>query len=91
MTAAAVLAATWLGKKAYDRLTSTELPFPPGPRGIPVFGNMFQLGENPSLKCIEWSKKYGPIFGMKMGSKYFMWLLSSIEVQVSGFVTCDYH
>ncbi|XP_006822041.1 cytochrome P450 2U1-like [Saccoglossus kowalevskii] len=42
---------------------------PPGPTGIPVFGNLFSLGNNPHLTFIEMAKKYGNVFTIKLGSE----------------------
>ncbi|MED6112298.1 hypothetical protein PIB30_060406 [Stylosanthes scabra] len=42
--------------------------FPPGPRGLPIIGNLHQL-DNSSLyfQLFELSKKYGPIFSLQLG------------------------
>ncbi|XLU46305.1 hypothetical protein S245_041119 [Arachis hypogaea] len=42
--------------------------FPPGPRGLPIIGNLHQL-DNSSLylQLFEFSKKYGPIFSLQLG------------------------
>ncbi|XP_027905557.1 cytochrome P450 83B1-like [Vigna unguiculata] len=41
---------------------------PPGPRGLPIIGNLYQLN-NSSLYLQLWqlSKKYGPVFSLKLG------------------------
>ncbi|THU95916.1 cytochrome P450 [Dendrothele bispora CBS 962.96] len=37
-------------------------PYPPGPRGIPILGNLFQLNPKASWRTFaEWGKLYGPI------------------------------
>ncbi|BAT97688.1 hypothetical protein VIGAN_09120700 [Vigna angularis var. angularis] len=43
-------------------------PFPPGPRGLPILGNLHQL-ESSSLHMQLWqfSKKYGPLFSLQLG------------------------
>ncbi|KZP01106.1 cytochrome P450 [Calocera viscosa TUFC12733] len=42
-------------------------PLPPGPKGLPLLGNLFQV---PSqllfVKIIEWSKEYGPIYSYNL-------------------------
>ncbi|KAG5059843.1 hypothetical protein AAZX31_01G071500 [Glycine max] len=52
------------------RKTSKKPTFPPGPRGLPFIGNLYQLdGSTLCLKLYELSKKYGPIFSLQLGSR----------------------
>ncbi|XP_027067045.1 cytochrome P450 CYP73A100-like [Coffea arabica] len=47
---------------------STGLP--PGPLSIPIFGNWLQVGNDLNHRLLaEMSKKYGPVFLLKLGSK----------------------
>ncbi|KAJ5431583.1 hypothetical protein N7445_009315 [Penicillium cf. griseofulvum] len=44
--------------------------FPPGPSSLPVVGNLHQIPQGlPFLAFDEWSKKWGPIVGFKLGSQ----------------------
>ncbi|KAA0036264.1 cytochrome P450 CYP736A12-like protein [Cucumis melo var. makuwa] len=41
--------------------------FPPGPKGIPIFGCLHLLGKLPHRNLHKLSQKYGPIMSMKLG------------------------
>lgn len=45
-----------------------RLVLPPGPRGIPVLGNLLQVPVlRPYPKFREWAKQYGSVFHLKLG------------------------
>lgn len=45
------------------RKPKTRYRYPPGPKGIPVFGNLLQLPPKyPGEKLLEWGKQYGDMF-----------------------------
>ncbi|XP_039261516.2 cytochrome P450 1A1-like [Styela clava] len=48
---------------------SKKLKLPPGPRGLPIIGNILQLGPNPHLTMTEFAKKYGSVYRLKLGSR----------------------
>ncbi|EYE93020.1 cytochrome P450 [Aspergillus ruber CBS 135680] len=37
--------------------------------GIPLFGNLLQLGDQHATVAGKWAKKYGPVFQVRMGNK----------------------
>lgn len=37
--------------------------------GVPIFGNLLQLGNEHARKAGEWAKTYGPVFQVRMGNK----------------------
>jgi len=41
--------------------------FPPGPRGLPLLGNVPWLGNYSQKTFAEWSKKYGAVMTVRMG------------------------
>jgi hypothetical protein len=42
------------------RKPKTKYHYPPGPKGSPIFGNLFQLPPRyPGEKLLEWGKQYG--------------------------------
>ncbi|KAF2176411.1 cytochrome P450 [Zopfia rhizophila CBS 207.26] len=51
---------------------------PPGPKGLPFVGNMFDLADTEVVrnKVIEWHRQYGDLFYTKIGGTDFVWLSS---------------
>lgn len=37
--------------------------------GLPLFGNLFQLGTDHARVAQKWAKKYGPVFQTRLGNK----------------------
>ncbi|KAG0123481.1 cytochrome P450 [Tuber indicum] len=59
----AVMIAAYLFKRK-----RRQPPLPPGPRGVPIFGNLFQIAPKYQWRQQqEWSQKYGPIFKLQLG------------------------
>lgn len=49
--------------------TREARPSPPGPWGLPVLGNLLQLGRKPHRKLTEYRKRYGDVYRIVMGSR----------------------
>ena len=50
--------------------TSKKQCLPPGPRGLPFIGNLYQFDSSTlCLKLYDLSKTYGPIFSLQLGSR----------------------
>uniref|UniRef100_A0A670YI85 Cytochrome P450 family 2 subfamily B member 6 n=1 Tax=Pseudonaja textilis TaxID=8673 RepID=A0A670YI85_PSETE len=59
---------------------------PPGPRTIPLLGNLHMMDLKKPLKTmIEWSKEYGPIFRIKLGFQEMV-VLTGYETVVEALV-----
>lgn len=37
--------------------------------GLPLFGNLFQLGTDHARVAQKWAKQYGPVFQTRLGNK----------------------
>ncbi|XP_070789204.1 cytochrome P450 2K6-like [Pituophis catenifer annectens] len=62
-----IFAIMFLLKKNSSRNNSSH-NLPPGPRTIPILGNLHMMDlKRPYRTLIEWSKEYGPIFRIKLG------------------------
>ncbi|KAF7212846.1 cytochrome P450 1A1 [Nothobranchius furzeri] len=41
----------------------------PGPKSLPIIGNLLELGSNPHLSLTELSKKFGDVFQIQIGTR----------------------
>ena len=48
--------------------------FPPGPRGIPIFGYLPFIGNKTHETVVKLSKKYGPILSIRFGLEDHLFL-----------------
>ena len=49
------------------RSSSNHANLPPGPKPLPIFGNMFMLGDQPHRSLARLAKTYGPVMALKLG------------------------
>jgi cytochrome P450 len=79
----AIVAGTLLVLLAWRAYESQSRParFPPGPSGIPFLGNLHQIPKGlPFLAFEDWSRKWGPIVGFKLGSQNAIALHNASDV-----------
>ncbi|KAH7903774.1 cytochrome P450 [Hygrophoropsis aurantiaca] len=62
------------------RVNPSGLPYPPGPRGLPVLGNLFDINmSKPWLTYTAWRKKYGDIVHLTLLVEDYI-VISSVRV-----------
>jgi hypothetical protein len=61
----------WIQKRKNAKIDNTtmKLRVPRGPMSLPLVGNLVQLGDRPYEKMLKWSKKYGPVYRVRLGSQ----------------------
>ena len=61
--------------------------------GVPIFGNLLQLGQEHARVAGAWAKKYGPVFQVRLGTKVCdMWAVTNhtSNLLVSENCVCQY-
>ncbi|TFK67280.1 cytochrome P450 [Pluteus cervinus] len=54
---------------------------PPGPKGLPILGNIFQLPPLQFLRFTEWKEQFGPIFSLNLAGQPVI-VINSLEAAV---------
>ncbi|ODM92572.1 Cytochrome P450 2J5 [Orchesella cincta] len=53
----------------FFRKNKKDPRYPPGPRSIPLLGNVLQLRKDPLQVFQKWAVEYGPIFSIRIGTQ----------------------
>ncbi|XP_019614853.1 PREDICTED: steroid 17-alpha-hydroxylase/17,20 lyase-like [Branchiostoma belcheri] len=64
----------------------TGLAFPPGPPAWPLLGHLPLLGGRPHVRFSEWSRRYGPVLGVRLGPRQVV-VLNDFESAREALVT----
>ncbi|XHG08273.1 hypothetical protein AWENTII_011383 [Aspergillus wentii] len=65
--AVAVLALFWMGQILSSRRKSLRGECPvPGPKGIPLLGNTFQLSATPQKQMVQWAREFGEVYRVRL-------------------------
>ncbi|ORX91698.1 cytochrome P450 [Basidiobolus meristosporus CBS 931.73] len=60
-------------------------PLPPGPRGWPIIGSLLDVGNLPYETFTKWSKKYGPLISVRVGSQLIV-VVNDIDIARDLFI-----
>jgi phenylacetate 2-hydroxylase len=83
IVASAILLACIALVQLLFRSEQPRIPNLPEIPGWPVVGNLLQLGTDHAAVCMQWAKKYGPVFQVRyatnssLSSSHFICRLSS--------------
>ena len=53
----------------FNRTDTSKIQYLPELPGVPIFGNLIQLGDNHSLNAGKWAKKLGSVFQVRLGNR----------------------
>nr|AJD87466.1 cytochrome P450 CYP76AD10 [Phytolacca americana] len=74
--------------KSFSSHSKNPSQLPPGPKPLPIFGNIFELGEKPHRSFARLAKIHGPLISLKLGSVTTI-VVSSSEVAKEMFLKHD--
>lgn len=64
-----VISVFFLAIKYFNKTDVPKIKNLPEIPGVPIFGNLIQLGDEHARKAREWVKQYGDVFQVRMGNK----------------------
>lgn len=67
--AVAVVTVVYFLIRYFNRTDVPKIKGLPEIPGVPIFGNLLQLGEQHATVAAKWAKKFGPVFQVRMGNK----------------------
>ena len=67
--ALAIISAVCLIIRYLNRTDIPKIKDLPEIPGVPIFGNLLQLGSHHAKVAQKWAKQYGPVFQVRMGNR----------------------
>ncbi|KAJ5272324.1 hypothetical protein N7478_007449 [Penicillium angulare] len=67
--AVAVVTVVYFLIRYFNRTDVPKIKGIPEIPGVPIFGNLLQLGQQHATVTAKWAKKFGPVFQVRMGNK----------------------
>lgn len=72
----AAIAAVYFFLKFLNATDTPKIKGLPEIPGVPIFGNLIQLGTDHARVAQKWAAKYGPVFQTRLGNRVSLWLPS---------------
>ncbi|WMV19018.1 hypothetical protein MTR67_012403 [Solanum verrucosum] len=63
----ALLVVLYIIQVLHNKFMKKNKKIPPGPKGLPIIGNLHMIGKNVHQELHQIAKKYGPIMSMRFG------------------------
>lgn len=79
--AIAAVAVVYFLIRYFNRTDVPKIKGLPEIPGVPIFGNLIQLGDQHATVAAKWAKKFGPVFQVRMGNRVSL-LVSQWEFMV---------
>ena len=67
--ALAVISVVYFVIRYLNRTNVPKIKDLPEIPGVPIFGNLLQLGNHHAKVAQKWAKQYGPVFQVRMGNR----------------------
>lgn len=65
----AVIAVIFFAIRYLNRTDVPKIKGIPEIPGVPIFGNLLQLGEEHAKNAAKWVQHYGPVFQVRLGNR----------------------
>lgn len=65
----ALVAIGYLLLKYFNKTDVAKVKNLPEIPGVPMFGNLLQLGDSHAKRAAAWVKEYGPVFQVRLGNR----------------------
>lgn len=69
LTVFALLSAAFFIIRYLNKTDTPKIKGLPEIPGVPIFGNLLQLGTEHAKVTREWAKQYGPVFQTRLGNR----------------------
>lgn len=74
----AIIAAVFVVLKILNATDTPKVKGIPEIPGIPLFGNLLQLGVDHARVAKKWASKYGPVFQARLGNRVCFFFLFAL-------------